>query len=113
MDPVATIPTSTKASLHQRLSARAHDRWPQIKAISTTYRGAHAYISAELLDGDHLTLCRLKYVGYASQWGFAIYRASHDDYQRALLPGGWHAGSPEDALDTACGLYLADPTAWT
>jgi hypothetical protein len=22
-------------------------------------------------------------------------------------------GSPEDALDTACGLYLADPTAWT
>jgi len=23
------------------------------------------------------------------------------------------AGSPEDALDTACGLYLGDPTAWT
>jgi hypothetical protein len=22
-------------------------------------------------------------------------------------------GPPEDALDTACGLYLADPTAWT
>jgi hypothetical protein len=23
------------------------------------------------------------------------------------------AGSPEDALDTACGLYLNDPSAWT
>jgi uncharacterized protein YcaQ len=22
------------------------------------------------------------------------------------------AGAPEDALDTACGLYLGDPTAW-
>lgn len=22
------------------------------------------------------------------------------------------SGTPEDALDTACGLYLADPTAW-
>ena len=26
----------------------------------------------------------------------------------------WHlAGTPEDALDTACGLYLGDPTDWT
>lgn len=23
------------------------------------------------------------------------------------------AGSPEDALDTACGLYLSDRSAWT
>jgi hypothetical protein len=28
-------------------------------------------------------------------------------------PSGFMGGSPEDALDTACGLYLADPTAWT
>jgi hypothetical protein len=30
-----------------------------------------------------------------------------------MLPSGATAGSPEDALDTACGLYLGDPTAWT
>jgi hypothetical protein len=29
-----------------------------------------------------------------------------------MLPTGATAGSPEDALDTACGLYLGDPTAW-
>jgi hypothetical protein len=28
-------------------------------------------------------------------------------------PTGDLAGAPEDALDTACGLYLGDPTAWT
>lgn len=48
----------------------------------------------------------------SQQLGFAIYRASHDDYQDSILPNGQLAGSPEDALDCACGLYLNDPTAW-
>jgi len=29
-----------------------------------------------------------------------------------MLHTGTTTGSPEDALDTACGLYLGDPTAW-
>lgn len=110
---MTTIPASTRTSLLQRLDARARQRWPQIKTVTINYRGPHAYVGAELTDGEHLDLFRLKYVGYASQWGFAIYRASHNDYQRAALPGGWHAGTPEDTLDTACSLYLNDPTAWT
>lgn len=43
-------------------------------------------------------------------WDFAIYRASHDDYEDSLLPTGSMGRNAEDALDTACGLYLADPT---
>jgi hypothetical protein len=46
----------------------------------------------------------------AHTWGFAIYRASHDDYEDSYLPTGIPAGSPEDALDCACGLYLNNPT---
>ena len=109
---MAKIPESTKTSLKQRLSARARERWPEIDRVAVTFRGGFAYVEAILPGGEQLSLFRLKYVGYASQWGFAMYRASHDDYQRAFLPGGWHAGTPEDALDTACGLYLGDPTAW-
>jgi len=60
----------------------------------------------------NMPLCRLRYVGYASTWVFAIYRASHDDYQDNYLPSGQPSGTPEEALDCACGLYLADPTAW-
>ena len=41
-----------------------------------------------------------------------MYRASHDD-DDSFLPTGFMGGSPEDALDTACGLHLADPTAST
>ncbi len=44
--------------------------------------------------------------------GLAIYRASHDDYQDSLLHIGLPSGTPEEALDTACGLYLDDPSAW-
>ena len=44
---------------------------------------------------------------------FAIYRASHDDYDESVFPTGLPVGTCQEALDTACGLYLNDPTAWT
>jgi hypothetical protein len=69
-------------------------------------------VSGELHDGTILPLCRLRYTGSATIWGFAIYRASHDDYNPSYLPSGYPAGTPQEALDCACGLYLNDPTAW-
>lgn len=110
---MATIPQSTKSSLHQRLAARARDRWPQITQIQTRFRGQFAYVEAALADGEQVRLCRLRYGDSASTWGFAIYRASHDDYEDSYLPTGLPVGTAEDALDTASGLYLGDPTAWT
>ncbi len=46
-----------------------------------------------------------------SVWGFAIYLASKDGYEDSFLPTDDLAGTPEEALDCACNLYLADPTA--
>ncbi len=48
----------------------------------------------------------------SSDWGFALYRASHNDYEDSFLPNGRMGGSPEEALDCPRGLYLADPTMW-
>ena len=107
-----TVPDSTKSSLQHKLSARARERWPQLTNVQVTFRAHFAYVTATM-DGETFALCRLRYAGSASVWGFAIYRASHDDYQPNMLPTGLTAGSPEEALDTACGLYLGDPTAWT
>lgn len=76
------------------------------------YHGVFAYVSGQLADGTALPLCRLRYTGSASIWGFAIYLASRDGYEDSFLPNGLPAGSPEDTLDCACGLYLNDPTAW-
>ena len=53
-----------------------------------------------------MPLCRLRYNGSASTWGFAIYLASRNGYDDNILPSGLHAGSSEEALDCACGLYL-------
>ena len=46
-------------------------------------------------------------------WGFAIYLASKDGYEDSVPPRGRPPGTPEEALDCACGLYLNDPSAWT
>jgi hypothetical protein len=112
MDAMPKVPESTKSSLAYKLHARARERWPQLTDVEVTHRAGFAYVTGVLPDGEQLRLCRLRYGGSASRWGFSIYRASHDDYQPSMLPDGLTAGSPEDALDTACGLYLGDPTAW-
>ncbi|TYC10149.1 hypothetical protein FXF52_40815 [Micromonospora sp. MP36] len=106
-------PESTKTSLRQRLSAHARNRWPALTAVSVRYRGVFAYVDGRLPDGTTLPLFRLRYGGYANQWGFAIYLASKDGYEDSFLPSGHTAGTAEEALDCACGLYLNDPTAWT
>ena len=94
---MAKIPASTKSSLQQRLSARTRERWPRISRIHTGYRAGFACVDAVLADGEELRLCRPRHAGY----------------QASFLPTGSVAGTGEDALDTACGLHLADPTAWT
>jgi hypothetical protein len=113
MNAVVTYPASTKTSLQQRVSARARQRWPQLAHVEVRHRGAFSYLDAVLPDGTVLKLCRLRYIGSAHNWHFAIYRASHEDYEESIFPTGLPIGTCEDALDTACGLYLGDPTAWT
>jgi hypothetical protein len=73
---------------------------------------AFAYVDGEIAHGPTIRLCRLRYIGLASEWGFALYRASHDDYEDSFLPSGIMSGSPEEALDCACGLYLSHPRVW-
>ena len=82
---------------------------PQIERIDLRFRAGFAYVDALLPGGETLRLCRLRYTGYANDWGFAIYRASHDDYEDSCLPTGIPVGTAEQALDTACGLYLERP----
>ena len=109
---MAKPPESTKTSLRQRLAARAAERWPQLAGITVRWHGQFAYVAGQLHDGTDLPLFRLRYAGSASTWGFAIYRASHDDYEKSVLPSGWPAGTAQEALDCSCGLYLGDHTAW-
>lgn len=102
-------PESTKTSLQQRLNEHARTHWPALAKIDVRFRGTFAYIDAHLPDGDTLPLMRLRYGGSASRWGFALYLASKDGYRDQFLPTGRTAGTPEEALDCAAGLYLDNP----
>lgn len=109
---MATPPESTKSSLQWKLTDRARDRWPQLASVSARFRGQFVYVDGRLVDGTTLALMRLRYSGSAARWGFAIYLASSGKYEDSILPSGYPAGTVEEALDCACGLYLNDPTAW-
>lgn len=103
---------AVKTTLTDRVQAHRAARWPQLTRLVVRFRGDHAYIDADE-DGDIWPLCRLRYTGTADQWGFAIHLASRDGYEDSLLPNGQPTGTPEEAIDCACGLYLGDPTAWS
>ena len=107
-----TIPESTKWSLQGKLAARQRERWPQLQEVKVRYRGPLAYVDGSLPDGEILQLCRLRYGGDATYFGFAVYLASKDGYEDSVLPNGSFEGTPAQALDCACGLYLGDPSAW-
>ncbi|WP_322751901.1 MULTISPECIES: hypothetical protein [unclassified Frankia] len=74
---------------------------PQAEALGGTPR--------PLADGEDVPLMRLRYTGSAADWGFGLYLASKDGYQDAVLPAGTFTGTPEEALDCACELYLSIP----
>ena len=99
----------TRLSLEQRLTEHARASWPQLTGLHIRHRGAFAYVDGELTGGESVKLMRLRYTGTASRWGFAFHLASTDKYEDTVLPTGSLSGTPEDALDCACGLYLATP----
>ena len=109
----ATLPDSTKRSLRSRLITRTRERWPDLADLTIRHRGQFFDVGGGLRDGTTLPLFRLRYGGSANSWGFAIHLAGRDSYEDAALPSGYPVGTPEEALDCACGLYLTDPTAWT
>lgn len=106
------IPDSTRSSLTQRLDRRRGERWPQLKELRVRFRARFAYIDGVMPDGDVQPLFRLRYGGSAHYWGFAFYAGGSAGYEDSMLPSGAFAGTPEEALDCACGAYLADPSAW-
>ncbi len=53
-------------------------------------------------------LFRLCWTGHPQhKWAFTLWLASKDGYERSVLPSGLLVGTVEEAMDGACGLYLA------
>lgn len=106
---MANPPESTKSSFVARLNAHTRATWPQLTAVQVRFRGPFAYLDGQLPGGEVQPLCRLRYGGSASTWGFALYLASSHRHEDQVLPTGRFTGTAEEALDCACALYLSEP----
>jgi hypothetical protein len=103
------IPASTRSSVTLRLFLHAREHWPQLGNLQVTCRSRFAYITAALPgEEQHQPLFRLRYAGSAHSFGFALYSHASERYEDAVLLTGRPTGTPQEALDTACTLYLAD-----
>jgi len=51
-------------------------------------------------------LFRLRYFGDQEKWGWAFYSYANERYELSMFPSGEFLGSPEEAFQTAAGLYL-------
>ncbi|HEX5303264.1 MAG TPA: hypothetical protein VFW50_40360 [Streptosporangiaceae bacterium] len=100
------IPPSTRSSITLRLLDHAEKYWPELDNVQVTCRGSFAYAAGILPSGEQLPLFRLRYDGSAHSFGFAIYSAARERYEDAVLLTGLPVGTPQEALDTACTLYL-------
>ena len=107
---MARMPATAKTTLQRRVAEHHRRHWPQLADLAVRWRGEYAYIDAVTGDREVWQLCRLRWNGHHDHWGFAIYLASRDGYEPNILPTGWPTGSPEDAIDCAALLYLADLT---
>ncbi|MGH8923932.1 MAG: hypothetical protein ACRDWA_04710 [Acidimicrobiia bacterium] len=107
------IPDRARSALTGSLNQRRQERWPALSDLSLRYRGSFAYVAGSTTEDESMPLFRLRYLGSPHQWGFAIYLASKDGYEDSMLPHGSFTGTPQQALDCACGLYLNDISAWT
>ncbi len=88
----------------------ASQRWPALEEVTISWRGSCGYLTGYLSGSDDGTikLCRIQYPGDDDDWAFAIWQASSDSYAAAVMLDGSFTGHPNQALDTACTLYLAD-----
>jgi hypothetical protein len=87
---------STKSSLSQRLRSHAAVHWPQL-TVQVRFRGAFAYVDGHVGDDEPFPLCRLRYGGSASIWGFALYLYSSGKYEDQVLPTGGFVGASSAA----------------
>ena len=109
MGAMPAIPESTRSSIALRLIQHAKDNWPELGRPQVTSRAGFAYIAAALPgDDEPQPLFRLRYGGSAHSFGFALYSYATMRYEDSVLLTGSPVGTPQEALDTACTLYLAD-----
>jgi hypothetical protein len=100
-------PRPLKELVEGTLDHYASQAWPQLEEVTIRWRGSYGYLTGHLPDED-LPLARIEYLGDPQQWAFALRQPDNDDYAETVLPSGQWTGTPQEALDCACAVHLAE-----
>jgi hypothetical protein len=124
------IPEAVQTRTKDRILACAKEHFAgKYDRIEVYFRGSFCYIDAyedpttappgflacigetpeehrERLRQTPIHLCRLRYLGSADHWGWALYTYSHERYEESVFLGGGWSGTPEEAFTLAAQLYL-------
>ena len=103
MESVPVPGKKLKQHVGNDLDHYASTRWPDLEEVTITWRGSYGYLRAWTTETDYIPLCRIQYLG-DDHYGFALYRASTENYAEARLPTGAFTATPRQALDCALGL---------
>lgn len=105
-------PKAIQDALRKRLEEHARKKWgSQCREVVVRFRGAYAYVDAfpAKHDSDYPThLCRLRYLGTPKLWEYSFFKYSTETYALSVCASGSFEATPEQAFDSAAGLYLAD-----
>jgi hypothetical protein len=91
----------------------ASQHWAVLEEVTIRWRGGFGYLTGCIDDDGQdelIPLARIEYLGDDDEWAFAIYDPATDTYTDALLRTGSFTGHPNDALDTAAIIHLAEYT---
>jgi hypothetical protein len=108
MGNMPAIPESTRSSITLRLIRHAREHWPRPEKLQVTCRGGFAYATAALPGSNPQPLFRLRNGGSAHSFGFARTPTPVNATKTPSCSPD-PAGTPQEALDTACTLYYASP----
>ncbi|WP_433411371.1 hypothetical protein ACQP1V_11665 [Microtetraspora malaysiensis] len=104
-------PKQVKVLVEEDADSYAFTHWPQLGEVTVRWKGSFGYLTGHFDDDESdegFPLARIEYLGDPDAWGFAIYRASSEDYEPSILPSGSRVGTPSEALECACRVHLAE-----
>jgi hypothetical protein len=95
MDLMPVPSRRLKNQVEGELDHHASRRWPRLEEVTIRWHGSFGYLTGHLPGDEDLPLCRIRYLGAAEDWQFALNHASTEDYQDTLLPSSQPTGTPK------------------
>jgi hypothetical protein len=123
IDSKRAIPKDVQNALRARIERHAGEKWADsCRKVDMRFRGGFAYVDAfpkevqvphgasaadrAAYEATRTHLFRLKYLGSPNNWEYSFFCYSSESYKLSVCASGSFEATPEQAFDSAAGVYL-------